>query len=57
MPIVGNYPKTYINFKGETVKRPADTSLPKLGLGMDFERYSRTPGQTKKYNKKPKTKQ
>lgn len=52
MPIVGKYPQTYINYKGEVVTRLPDSQLPQLGIGMDFTRTVNNPDTTSKYYKK-----
>ena len=50
MPIIGDYPEFYVNYKGEIVKRLPDSELPKLGPGMDDPYLSRNMNMREKYN-------
>jgi hypothetical protein len=50
MPIIGEYPEFYVNYKGEKVKRLPDSELPKLAPGMDDPYSSRNMNMREKYN-------
>ena len=50
MPIIGDYPEFYVNYKGEKVKRLPDSQLPKLAPGMDDPYTSRNINMRETYN-------
>ena len=50
MPIIGDYPEFFVNYKGEIVKRVPDSELPKLGAGMEDPYNSRNMNMREKYN-------